>query len=48
MLIACVGETGERRLREMISRFQNEPDADRSHRQWKEIEREVFGVEYDD
>ena len=41
-------EARERKLREMIRKFRKEPDASKSHDQWKRIEKEVFGVEYDD
>ena len=43
-----VGEARERKLRQMIRNFQNEGDTSTSHRQWKQIEKEVFGVEYND
>jgi len=35
-------------LREMIRRFQNEPDAGKAHDGWKRIEKEIFGVDYND
>ena len=38
--------TQEMRLRKMIRAFQAEPDPDRAHRQWEEIEKEVFGVDF--
>jgi RimJ/RimL family protein N-acetyltransferase len=38
----------ESRLRKMIRGFQNEPNAGKSHQQWKEIEKEIFGVDYRD
>lgn len=47
-LVERVGEARERKLRHMIRDFQNEPSASKSHGQWKEIEKELFGVEYDD
>lgn len=47
-LVERVGEARERKLRRMIRTFQNEGDLGESHRQWKQIEREVFGVEYSD
>jgi len=47
-LVERVIEARERKLREMIRTFQKEPDASKSHDQWKDIEKEVFGVEYDD
>ena len=48
LLVEGVVEARERKLRRMIQSFQNEGDTGRSHRQWKQIEREVFGVEYND
>ena len=47
-LVERVGEARERKLRQMIRNFQNEGDNSTSHRQWKQIEKEVFGVEYND
>lgn len=47
-LVERVGEARERKLRQMIRNFQNEGDTSTSHRQWKRIEKEVFGVEYQD
>ena len=38
----------ERKLRQMVRQFQGEPDAVQSHKQWKQIEKEVFGVDYHD
>ncbi len=46
-LVERVGEANERKLRQMIRNFQ-ESDSSKSHRQWKQIEKEVFGVEYND
>jgi hypothetical protein len=43
-----VAEAEERNLRLMIRTFQNEGDTNKAHRQWKRIEKEVFGVEYHD
>jgi hypothetical protein len=45
-LVERVGEARERKLRQTIRNFQNERDAGKSHRQWKQIEKEVFGVDY--
>ena len=42
-LVERVIEARERKLREMIRKFQSEPDASKSHNQWKQIEKEVFG-----
>jgi glutamine phosphoribosylpyrophosphate amidotransferase len=47
-LVERVGEARERKLRQMIRNFQNEGDTSTSHRQWKQIEKEVFGVDYND
>ncbi len=47
-LVERVIEARERKLRELIRKFKDEPDADQSNRQWKQIEKEVFGVEYND
>jgi len=47
-LVERVGEARERKLRQMIRNFQDEGDTGKSHSQWKQIEKEVFGVEYDD
>ncbi len=47
-LVRQVSEARERKLRQMVPQFQNEPDAIQSHKQWKQIEKEVFGVDYHD
>ena len=47
-LVERVIEARERKLRETIRAFQNEPDPEKSRRQWKQIEKEVFGVDYPD
>lgn len=47
-LVAKVIEARERKLRGLIRTFQNERDAGKSDRQWQQIEKEVFGVDYDD
>ena len=47
-LVDRVIEAREKKLREMIRAFQNEPNANKSSRQWKQIEKEVFGVDYYD
>ena len=44
-LVERVGEAKERKLRQMIRNFQ-ESDPGTSHRQWNQIEKEVFGVDY--
>ena len=43
-LVERVIEARERKLREMIRKLQSEPDARKSHDQWKQIEKEVFSV----
>ena len=43
-----IAEAQRRKLGQMIDEFQAEPDDARAHRQWKEIEKTVFGVEYPD
>ena len=47
-LVEQVSEARERKLRSMIRKFQNQPPGEESHQQWRQIEKEVFGVEYDD
>jgi hypothetical protein len=47
-LVERVIEARERQLRETIREFQNEPDTNKSRKQWKQIEKEVFGVDYND
>ena len=47
-LVDRVIEAREKKLREMLRAFQNEPNANKSSRQWKQIEKEVFGVDYHD
>jgi hypothetical protein len=46
-LVERVGEAKERKLRQMIRNFQ-EGDTSTSHSQWSQIEKEVFGVDYND
>jgi hypothetical protein len=48
VFVERVREARERKLRETIRQFQNESDPNDAQRQWKKIEKEVFGVEYDD
>ena len=43
-----VGEARERKLRETIRKFQSESNETDAHRQWKQIEKMVFGVDYPD
>lgn len=47
-LVEQVGEARDQKLRQMIRKFQNQPDNNKSHQQWKQIEKEVFGVEFND
>jgi hypothetical protein len=47
-LVERVIEAREQKLREAIRTFQNERDAGKSHERWKQIEKEVFGVDYND
>lgn len=47
-LVERVGEARERKLRKMIRTFQNEDDTGKSDHQWRQIEKEVFGVDYSD
>jgi hypothetical protein len=47
-LVERVGQARESKLRQMIRDYQNEPNASKSHQQWKQIEEELLGVEYED
>ena len=47
-LVERVGEARERKLRELIRKFQSESDETDAQRQWKQIEKMVFGVDYPD
>ncbi len=47
-LVERVGEARERKLRGVIRKFQSETDESDAHRQWKQIEKMVFGVDYPD
>jgi len=38
----------EAQLRALIRQFQNESDAEKAQAHWKRIERQVFGVDFDD
>ena len=44
-LVERVAEVEKRKLERMVERFQSEPDDAKAHRQWKEIEKMVFGVD---
>ena len=48
MLVERVAEVEKRKLARMVERFQSEPDDAKAHRQWKQIEKMVFGVDYPD
>jgi hypothetical protein len=41
-------EAREQKLRAMIRAFQDERDSGKSQHQWQRIEKEVFGMDYDD
>ena len=45
-LVERVGEARERKLRELIRKFQSESNETDAHRQWKQIEKLIFGVDY--
>ena len=45
-LVERIAEAQRRKLERMVDEFQREPDYARAHRQWKEIEKTVFGVEF--
>ncbi|MBZ5624446.1 MAG: hypothetical protein LAQ69_37975 [Acidobacteriia bacterium] len=47
-LVERVGEARERKLRELIGKFQSESNETHAHHQWKEIEKMVFGGDYPD
>ena len=38
----------EHNLRMLLRQFQNESEPAKAQQQWKQIEKEVFGVEFDD
>ena len=47
-LVQRVGEARERKLRELIRQFQSESNETDAQRQWKQIEKMVFGLDYSD
>ena len=47
-LVERVGEARQHKLRELIREFQSESDETDAQRQWKQIEKIVFGVDYPD
>jgi hypothetical protein len=48
ILVERVAEIRERKLRELIRKFQSESNETDANRQWKQIEKMVFGVDYPD
>ena len=48
VLVDQVGIARERKLREVIRKFQSEPNATDANQQWKQIEKMVFGADYPD
>ena len=47
-LVERVAEIRERKLRELIRKFQSESNETNANREWKQIEKMVFGVDYPD
>ena len=47
-LVERVAGAQRRRLEQMIEKFQSEPDTAKAHRQWKQVEKMIFGVDYPD
>jgi hypothetical protein len=47
-LVERVAEVERRKLERMVEKFQAERDDAKAHRQWKQIEKMVFGVDYPD
>ncbi len=47
-LVQRVAEIEKRKLGRMVEELQSEPDDAKAHRQWKQIERMIFGVDYPD
>lgn len=48
ILVERVAEIRERKLRELIRKFQSESGETNANREWKQIEKMVFGVDYPD
>ena len=46
-LVERVAETRKRKLSTLIDEFQSTPDDVKAHKQWKEIEKMIFGVDFD-
>lgn len=47
-LVKRVGEARKRKLEQMVEKFQSESNDAKAHRQWKEIEKTIFGVQFRD
>jgi len=46
-LVERVAEARKRKLSRLIDEFQSTPDDDKAHKQWKEIAKMIFGVDFD-
>jgi hypothetical protein len=46
-LVDRIAEARKRKLSRLIDEFQLTPDDDKAHKQWKEIEKMIFGVDFD-
>jgi hypothetical protein len=46
-LVERVAEARKRKLSRLIDVFQSTPDGVKAHQQWKEIEKMIFGVDFD-
>jgi hypothetical protein len=47
-LVERVSAARKRKLERLVEAFQSERDDDKAHQQWAEIEKVVFGVEFND
>ena len=47
-LVERVTEARKQKLSRLFDEFQSEPNDAKSHQQWKEIEKLIFGVEFND
>jgi hypothetical protein len=47
-LVERVAEAQKRKLEQMVEKFQSEHDDLKAHKQWKQIEKMIFGVDYSD
>jgi len=45
-LVKRVGEARKRKLEQMVEKFQSESNDAKAHRQWKDIEKTIFGVSF--